>query len=101
MCLHALQVYNCLRTHVVAYIFAFGVAAYELLTNHLPFPGETPSDILRMQLDRSGFIPPRQHNPELPANLEKLILKCIETDADRRYPFMSVMARELRQALYV
>jgi serine/threonine-protein kinase len=82
-------------------IFAFGVAAYELLTNQLPFPGETPSDILRMQLDRTSFIPPRQHNPELPANLEKLILKCIETDADRRYPFMSVMARELRQALYV
>ncbi len=82
-------------------IFAFGVAAYELLTNQLPFPGETPSDILRQQLDRSGFLPPRNHNPELPLNLEKVILKCLETDPDKRYPFMSVMARELRTALYV
>lgn len=82
-------------------IFAFGVAAYELLTNQQPFPGETPSDILRLQLDRSTFIPPRQHNPELPANLEKVILKCLETDADKRYPFMSVMARELKSTLYV
>jgi serine/threonine protein kinase len=82
-------------------IFAFGVAAYELLTNQQPFPGETPTDILRKLLDRSDFIPPRQHNPELPGNLEKVILKCLEGDPDKRYPFMSVMARELRAALYV
>jgi serine/threonine protein kinase len=82
-------------------IFAFGVAAYELLTNQQPFPGETPSDILRKQLDRSDFILPRQHNPELPSNIEKVILKCLEIEPERRYPFMSVMARELRAALYV
>lgn len=82
-------------------IFAFGVAAYELLTNQLPFPGETPTDILKQQLDRSTFLSPREHNSDLPLNLEKLILKCIETDPEKRYPFMSVMARELRTALYV
>lgn len=82
-------------------IFAFGVAAYELLTNQLPFPGETPSDILRLTLDRSGFVPPRQHNPELPLAMEKIILKCLESDPEKRYPFMSVLARELRTALYV
>ncbi|HLP76537.1 MAG TPA: serine/threonine-protein kinase [Candidatus Paceibacterota bacterium] len=82
-------------------IFAFGVAAYELLTNHLPFPGETPSDILRQQLDRSDFLPPRQHNPDLPLNVEKVILKCLEREPEKRYPFMSLMARDLRSALYV
>jgi serine/threonine-protein kinase len=87
-------------THQVD-IFSFGVAAYELLTNQQPFPGETPTDILRKQLDRSDFLPPRQHNPDLPVDLEKVVLKCLEGDADKRYPFMSVMARELRAALYV
>jgi len=82
-------------------IFAFGVAAYELLTNHKPFPGDTAAEILAGQLDRSNFIPPRQHNPDLPLALEKLILKCIEKDMDRRYLFMSVVAHELRTALYV
>jgi eukaryotic-like serine/threonine-protein kinase len=82
-------------------IFSFGVAAYELLTNQQPFPGETPTDILRKQLDRSDFLPPRQHNPDLPLNVEKVILKCLEGDPDKRYPFVSVMARELRAALYV
>jgi serine/threonine-protein kinase len=82
-------------------IFAFGVAAYELLTNQKPFPGETPAEILSKQLNRAGFISPRGHNPDLPADLEKIILKCLESDPGRRYPFIGVMARELRAALYV
>lgn len=82
-------------------IFAFGVAAYELLTNQKPFPGNTPAEILRRQLDRSEFITPRQHNPDIPADLEKVILKCLERDPEKRYPFMSMMARELKAALYV
>jgi serine/threonine-protein kinase len=82
-------------------IFSFGVAAYELLTNQKPFPGETPAEILKRQLDRSSFLAPREHNPDLPANLEKVILKCIERDPDKRYPFMGMMSRELQAALYV
>ena len=82
-------------------IFAFGVAAYELLTNQKPFPGETPAEILQKQLDRSSFAPPRQHNPALPENLEMAILKCLEHEPDKRYPFMSVLVRDLKAALYV
>ena len=82
-------------------IFSYGVAAYELLTNQKPFPGETPAAILQKQLDRSSFVAPRQYNPDLPANLEKVVLKCIEREPDRRYPFLSVMARELKSVLYV
>lgn len=82
-------------------IFAFGVAAYELLTNHKPFPGETPAEILRLQTDRSKFIAPRQHNPDIPVSLEKVILKCLEQEPEKRYHFMSLMTRDLRAALYV
>ena len=35
-------------------IFAFGVAAYELLTNQKPFPGDTPSEILAAQMNPSA-----------------------------------------------
>jgi len=82
-------------------VFAFGVSAYELLTNQKPFPGETPGEILAKQLDRSDFIPPRQHNPDVPAGLEKVILRCLERDPERRYPFIGMMVRELQAALYV
>ena len=82
-------------------IFSFGVSAYELLTNQKPFPGDTPAEILNRQLAAAGPVPPRQHNPDLPPDLERVILKCIEREPERRYPFVSVMARELKEALYV
>jgi serine/threonine-protein kinase len=82
-------------------IFAYGVAAYELLTNQKPFPGETPAEILAAQLDDVGPIPPREHNPEIPAAMEKVIFKCLARDPDKRYPFMSVLVNDLQKALYV
>lgn len=81
-------------------MFAFGVSAYELLTNEKPFAGETSTDILHSQTDRSDFKTPRELNPDIPAGLEKAILKCIERDPDMRYPFMSVLVRDLKTALY-
>lgn len=82
-------------------IFAYGVTAYELLTNHKPFPGETPQEILAAQLQPSGPTPLREHNPDAPAALEKVILKCLERNPDRRYPVSGLMKRDLQNALYV
>jgi serine/threonine protein kinase len=83
-------------------IFAYGVSAYELLTGKKPFAGDAPEEILRKQLDRSiDFAPPRDLNPEIPAALERSILKCLERDADKRYPYMSVLVRDLQAALYI
>jgi len=82
-------------------IFAFGVSAYELVTNHKPFPGETPAEILAAQLDSSSPVSVREHNPDIPIALEKVILKCLQREPDRRYPFMSVLVRDLQNALYV
>ncbi|MEI8041396.1 MAG: serine/threonine-protein kinase [Verrucomicrobiota bacterium] len=81
-------------------IFSYGVAAYELLTNEKPFPGDTPREILNRQLDRSTFTNPRQHNPDIPPGMEKVILRCLERDAGRRYPFVGLMVREIQAALY-
>src|SRR5206468_4840167 len=62
-------------------IFSFGVAAYELLTNQKPFPGDTPGEILRKQVDRSAFVNPTEYNPDLPPPLEKVILRFLEQDS--------------------
>ena len=82
-------------------IFAYGVSAYELLTGQKPFQGDSPDEILRKQLDRSGFINPRQLNEGVPPAVEKSILKCLERDPDKRHPIMSVLVLELKAALYV
>jgi len=82
-------------------IFGYGVTAYELLTGQKPFPGDSPEEILRKQLDRSGFVVPRQINEAIPPAVEKSILKCLERDPDKRHPIMSVLVLELKAALYV
>jgi eukaryotic-like serine/threonine-protein kinase len=82
-------------------IFAYGVAAYELVTNQKPFPGDTPAEILAAQLEPNNPTPVREHNPDIPASLEKIIHKCIAREPDRRYPFTSVLLRDLHSTLYV
>lgn len=82
-------------------IWAYGVTAYELLAGEKPFPGDSAEEILRRQLDRSDFRTPRELNPDIPASLEKIILKCLEQNMDKRYPFTSVLVRDLQAALYV
>lgn len=82
-------------------IFSYGVSAYELLSNHKPFPGESPDEVLRQQWDRSNFISPREHNPDIPPALEKTILKSLERDPNKRHPIVSVLVLELKAALYV
>ena len=82
-------------------MFAYGVTAYELLTGQKPFAGDTPDEILRKQLNRDGLVPPRDLNAAIPPVLEKVILKSLERDPEKRYPIMSVLVHELQSALYV
>ena len=82
-------------------IFAFGVSAYELLTNQKPFPGESPGEILAAQMQPTGPTPLSEHNWDVPPALEKVVMKCLERDPSRRYAASGVMLRELQGALYV
>jgi serine/threonine-protein kinase len=82
-------------------IFAYGVAAYELMTNRKPFPGETPAEILTRQLDPSGPTPLREYNPDILPALEKVIFKCIAREPDKRYSFTSMLVRDLQSVLYL
>jgi serine/threonine-protein kinase len=80
-------------------IFSFGVAAYELLTRRRPFVGENADEIIRKQLDENHeFLSPREHNPDLSVGMEKVILKCLERDPEKRYPHMSVLIRDIQAA---
>jgi serine/threonine-protein kinase len=81
-------------------IFAFGVTAYEVLTGQKPFPGDTPDEILRKQAN-DECITPRDINADIPAAVEKIILKCLKYGMDDRYPVMSVVVLDLQAALYV
>lgn len=83
-------------------IFSFGVTAYELLTFRKPFTGESPEAVLRKQLDEKHPIPPpRDINADIPIALERIILKCMDRDPDKRFPNTHVLVSQLQHELYV
>ncbi len=76
-------------------VFALGALLYELATGDPPF-GE-PATFAGMR-DRLWRLPspPRSLVPDLPPWMQEIILHCLETRADRRYPTAAHVAFDLR-----
>jgi serine/threonine protein kinase/tetratricopeptide (TPR) repeat protein len=65
-------------------LFSFGAVLYEMATGALPFRGESVGVTFEAILNRAP-ISPVQLNPHLPADLERIIHKCLEKDRGLRY----------------
>jgi len=71
-------------------IFSFGVVMYEMATGRLPFSAATATETIeRITHGQPEAI--ARFNYEVPADLERIIRKCLEKDRERRYQ----TAREL------
>ncbi len=75
-------------------IWSIGVILYELTTGIRPFDGETAGAVFAAILVEVP-VPPRQVCPELPPDLERVILKCLARAADDRYQDVAHLAAEL------
>ena len=65
-------------------IFSLGVLVYEMITGKRPYEGETNSDVIASLLTKEPA-PIASQDGEVPAELERIVRKCLEKDCENRY----------------
>jgi eukaryotic-like serine/threonine-protein kinase len=78
-------------------IYSFGIILYELFTGKVPFTGETAIAVGFQQM-RENPTPPRQVNPQISTELERIILKALQKSPYDRYSSVPEMRSDLEKA---
>jgi len=77
-------------------IYSFGVVFYEMLTGEAPFRANTHTAVLTKQL-REQPVPPTRLRPDIPREVEAVVLKALEKDPASRQRDMGEIVRVLRE----
>jgi serine/threonine protein kinase len=76
-------------------LYGLGVVFFELLTGRRPFRAETTMG-LRQRILAGSPPPPRSIDADVPPDLERVCLRCLERRPEDRYPSADLLAADLR-----
>ncbi|MGA2363077.1 MAG: protein kinase [Candidatus Aminicenantales bacterium] len=77
-------------------IYSLGVILFEMVTGHVPFEGDTPFTIgVKHKSERPRN--PRELNSQLPEDLSRVILRCLEKDKAKRYQTAGELRADLEK----
>ena len=79
-------------------VYSTGGMLYFALTGEQPFSGGSLQELV-LQIASEEPRPPRELNPEIPRDLELIVLKCLEKRAEDRYADGGALAAELQRFL--
>ncbi len=75
-------------------IFAVGTVLWELLTNRRLFTGDNEFEVFQKVRD-ARVDPPSSKNPQVPPEVDRIVMKALTQHPDDRYAHASDMARDL------
>jgi tetratricopeptide (TPR) repeat protein len=75
-------------------IYSLGIILYEMVAGRVPFEGDTPFTIGVKQKSEVPR-PPKELNAQIPEDLNRVILKCLEKDKNKRYQSAAELQAEL------
>jgi serine/threonine protein kinase len=79
-------------------IYSLGVIMYEMFTARLPFGPGKPVAVALSHVKETP-VAPRKLDPEIPESLERVILKAMDKDPDRRYQDAAALIADLDRLL--
>ena len=85
-------------------VFALGIVLWELLTGKRLFvaEGDNEFQVLKMIESCNTFVkPPSKYNPDVPKELDEVVLRALTRDVKKRYQSADELARALKKILAV
>ena len=77
-------------------LYSLGIVLYELLTGKTPFDGETPVEIAMKHLSNTPK-PPSQLRPDVPRELDMVVMRALAKNPDDRYQSADEMEADLER----
>lgn len=75
-------------------VYSLGVMLYELTTRRPAFSADDEPQMLD-RMEKARITPPRQIDPQYPAELEAIVMKAVAHDRNERYPTAAAMQQDL------